>query len=89
MQSFHATFNVDRSIPGCYNFGMDSAFSIDARGIPTRQCPMCGSELFTIQAIFDEDYNIAGYLLNAECAYCTTKLTAPTPLDLIGEYNDK
>lgn len=50
---------------------------------------MCGNELFTIQAIFDEDYNIAGYLLDAECTFCTTKLTAPTPLDIIGEYNDK
>ena len=32
---------------------------------------------------FDEDYEIIGYLLDCECAYCQTKLTAPTPLDLI------
>ena len=61
---------------------MDVAFGIDARGIPTRVCPSCGSDLFTIQASFDEDYNICGYLLNAECAYCETKVTAPTPLDI-------
>lgn len=55
---------------------------LDARGIPTRECPNCGSTLFTIQAVFDEEYNIAQYLLNAECAECKTFLTAPTPLDL-------
>jgi len=58
---------------------------LDARGIPTRECPNCGSDLFTVQVSFDEDYEICGYLLNAECAYCQTKLTAPTPLDLVLE----
>ena len=56
---------------------------LDARGIPTRTCPVCNSALFTVQVSFDEDYEIAGYLLNCECAYCHTKLTAPTPLDLV------
>lgn len=56
---------------------------LDARGIPTRECPSCASTLFTIQAVFDEEYNIAQYLLNAECAICGTLLTAPTPLDLV------
>lgn len=55
---------------------------LDARGIPTRTCPVCNSTLFTVQVSFDEDYEIAGYLLDCECAYCHTKLTAPTPLDL-------
>jgi len=55
---------------------------IDARGIPTRVCINCGSDLFTVQVCFDENYEISGYLLNCECAYCHTKLTAPTPLDL-------
>ena len=55
---------------------------MDLRGIPTRECPVCNSNLFTIQASFDEDYEICGYLLNCECAMCHTKLTAPTPLDL-------
>lgn len=55
---------------------------IDARGIPTRVCVTCGSDLFTVQVTFDEDYEICAYLLNCECAYCKTKLTAPTPLDL-------
>jgi C4-type Zn-finger protein len=56
---------------------------LDARGIPTRECPSCGSDLFTIQARFDEDYEICMYLLDCECSSCKTKLTAPTPLDLV------
>jgi hypothetical protein len=56
---------------------------LDARGIPTRECPSCASTLFTIQAVFDENYEIGMYLLNAECAICHTKVTAPTPLDLV------
>jgi len=55
---------------------------MDARGIPTRECPSCSSDLFTVQVKFDEDYEIGMYLLDAECAYCGTKITAPTPLDL-------
>lgn len=55
---------------------------LDARGIPTPECPNCGSWLITIQATFDENYEVASYLLDAECAMCHTKLTAPTPLDL-------
>lgn len=58
---------------------------LDARGIPTRECPCCASTLFTIQAVFDEAYEIAQYLLDAECAMCHTKVTAPTPLDLVNE----
>jgi len=58
---------------------------LDARGIPTRECPVCASTLFTIQAVFDEAYEVAQYFLDAECAMCHTRLTAPTPLDLIDE----
>ena len=68
---------------------MEDIFSknvvLDARGIPTRECPSCASALFTIQATFDDNYEISGYLLNAECAMCKTKVTAPTPLDLVYE----
>ncbi len=58
---------------------------LNTRGIPTRVCLNCGSDLFTIQAIFDEDYEIGLYLLDCECAYCHSKITAPTPLDLAKE----
>lgn len=56
---------------------------LDARGIPTRECPSCASTLFTVNVVFDEDYEIGLYLLDAECSMCKTKLTAPTPLDLV------
>lgn len=63
------------------SFG-DTSIMLDARGIPTRECPSCASTLFTIQAVFNDEYEVAMYLLNAECAMCHTKITAPTPLDL-------
>lgn len=66
-----------------YRHTMKEICMLDARGIPTRECPLCASTLFTIQAIFDEEYEIGLYLLDAECAMCHTKLTAPTPLDLV------
>lgn len=66
-----------------YHRTMKEICMLDARGIPTRECPLCASTLFTIQAIFDEEYEIGLYLLDAECAMCHTKLTAPTPLDLV------
>ena len=60
---------------------------LDARGIPTAECPSCESTIFTAQISFDEDYNLAGYLLNAECAFCKTLVTLPTPLDHV-EYSE-
>lgn len=56
---------------------------LDCRGIPTRMCINCGSDIFTVQVQFDEAYEITSYLLNCQCAFCHTKLTAPTPLDLV------
>ena len=61
---------------------------LNARGIPTAECPTCASRLFTIKAMFDEEYNVSLYLLDAECAMCHTKVTAPTPLDLLRRYSD-
>ena len=40
---------------------------LNLRGIPTRVCVNCGSDLFTVQICFDEEYEIAGYLLDCEC----------------------
>ena len=56
--------------------------SLNARGIPTRVCPICDTNIFKILVTFDEQYDIEQYLLNAECAECGTLITAPTPLDL-------
>lgn len=57
---------------------------IDARGIPTRECPACSCDIFNVKVIFDENYEIGMYLLDAECTMCGTLITAPTPLDIIG-----
>jgi len=61
---------------------MDETLVLDARGIPTAECPSCASRVLTIQAWFDDAYEIGGYMLDAECAVCHTKVTTPTPLDL-------
>ncbi len=61
---------------------------LDARGIPTAECPDCGTNIFNLKVIFDEDYEIAMYMLDAECAECGTLVTAPTPKDLPGVYNE-
>ena len=58
---------------------------MDLRGIPTPICPECESPFIRITAIFDpETYEIQMYLLDdAECLACGSKLTAPTPLDVV------
>ena len=48
---------------------------------PIRVCP-CGSVLWKLQVIFDEDNEISFYFLDMECALCGTLATAPTPLDV-------
>lgn len=41
----------------------------------------CGSMLWKVQAMFDEDGTISLYMLDMECALCGNLATAPTPLD--------
>lgn len=53
----------------------------EMRGIPTPECPFCGSNVLVVKAVFDEDYELSLYLLDCECAECGALLTAPTPLD--------
>lgn len=53
---------------------------IDQRGIPTHICLVCGCGVFLIRAMF-EDYEMAGYYLDAECAACGCPLTVPCPVD--------
>ena len=57
--------------------GYDNA--MDLRGTPTHQC-VCGCSIFNLKVVF-EDYEIATYFLDMECANCGTLVTAPTPLD--------
>lgn len=58
---------------------------LNARGIPTNTCPICGGNIIRIDAIFDDDGELSFYLLDAECAQCGTLLTAITPEDIINE----
>lgn len=58
---------------------------MDVRGIPTSLCPECGCDVLKVLVKFDHDtYEIGMYALEAECANCGTLLTAPTPIDIIG-----
>lgn len=55
---------------------------LEARGLPTAECPRCGSPFLKVVVQFDPvDYEIGMYYLDAECSECGTLLTAPTPLD--------
>ncbi|HBK39270.1 MAG TPA: hypothetical protein DDZ31_04930 [Actinobacteria bacterium] len=58
---------------------------MDQRGIPTNACVACGSNVMVVKVLF-EDYEIAGYLLDAQCADCGSLLTAPCPLDRPDEH---
>lgn len=53
--------------------------SMDLRGNPTHEC-ICGSKIFYLPVCF-EDYEIATYLLDMQCANCGSMATAPTPVD--------
>jgi len=44
------------------------------------ECPICESDVWIIKANFD-DYELAAYFLDMECASCGTFAKAPTPLD--------
>jgi hypothetical protein len=56
---------------------------IDARGIPTSSCPACDGNRFNIIAMFDDEYELSAYMLDAVCADCGSWVTAPTPEDFV------
>lgn len=58
----------------------DSA--MDLRGTPTHVCA-CGCNIFNLKVIFN-NYEIATYFLDMECAQCGSLATAPTPVDREG-----
>ena len=70
---------LDKAFRLGYNRSMEN--KLDARGIPTNECPSCASRLFTVQVCFDDDYNVGQYFTDAMCSICFTLVTAPTPLD--------
>lgn len=53
--------------------------AIDLRGTPTHLCP-CGCNIWNVKVMF-EDFEIATYFLDMECANCGSMATAPTLLD--------
>ena len=53
--------------------------AMDLRGAPTHMCP-CGCNIWNVKVIF-EDFEVATYFLDMECANCGTMATAPTLLD--------
>jgi hypothetical protein len=53
--------------------------AMDLRGTPTHACP-CGCKIWNLKVIFD-DFEIATYFLDMECASCGSLATAPTPID--------
>ena len=53
--------------------------AIDLRGTPTHLCP-CGCNIWNVKVIFDQ-FEIATYFLDMECANCGSMATAPTLLD--------
>ena len=59
--------------------------TLDARGIPTHECPTCRSAVFNVRAVF-VDYDIAAWFTDATCAECGTLVTAPCPPDMPDGY---
>jgi hypothetical protein len=53
---------------------------IDQRGVPSHVCLSCGGNVLVVRAVF-EDYAVAAWFLDAECACCGAPMTAPCPSD--------
>ncbi len=52
---------------------------IDARGVQTAECPLCGGNILRLDVIFDEDGTITFYMDWARCAQCGSFVTPPMP----------
>lgn len=63
-----------RSLKPDYSGTMDHANEVH------HICPVCDSNIWSLKVTFDE-YEIAQYFLEMECASCGTYALAPTPLD--------
>lgn len=51
--------------------------SVNTRGIPSRTCLNCGSEMFKILVQFDEDGQISWHTTNGYCYGCHAPVTVP------------
>lgn len=57
----------------------DYQSAMDLRGLPTHLCA-CGCNIWNLKVIF-QNFEIATYFLDMECANCGSLATAPTPVD--------
>ena len=51
------------------------------RGIPSNVCLACGSFVFKVGVMFDEEGDISLWFCDAQCAECDALVTVPTPVD--------
>lgn len=57
---------------------------LDARGIPTASCPICGEQWLKVPMIFDDEtYDVAAWGLEGECMSCGTLVTICCPTDSV------
>jgi hypothetical protein len=58
---------------------------VDASGVPTAGCPICGDRWILVPMLFDEEtYDVAAWGTEGTCYSCGTKVTVCTPLDAEG-----
>ena len=70
----------EKTMPSIRQLKPDYTGNMDYEHEICHECPKCESNLWNVKVSFD-DYEIASYLLQMECAICGTYATAPTPLD--------
>jgi hypothetical protein len=51
--------------------------AMDLRGEPIKVC-ICGSKVWNLQVMWDDDDNIGMYFMNMWCPLCDSVATAPT-----------
>lgn len=78
-------FEIDQKGNHITDLKPDYKSAMDLRGTPTHEC-VCGCNIWNVKVIFDQ-YQIATYFLDMECANCGSLATAPTPVDREGTEN--
>lgn len=76
----HRSGLAEQTGPAAHAPGEAAGPLIDQRGIPSHACVACGGNVLVVRAVF-EDFDIAAWFLDAECACCGAPMTAPCPSD--------
>lgn len=58
----------------------DYSGTMDYENEVLHECPICNSNVWNVKCVFN-DYELATYMIDMECASCGTYAKAPTPLD--------